>query len=113
MRAFESADPDLMQSLFWIDDPRFIEVENHIPRPFGRRRFIEIMDWIRKYQKPGWRMKFYNIEVNILSPEVVYSVSLRDQIEDGDAKTSRVTLIFLKRGGEWRIIHGHFSYVPG
>jgi uncharacterized protein (TIGR02246 family) len=112
VKAFESADADLMQSLFWIDDSRFIEVENHIPEPFGRERFLAIMDWIRKYQKPGWKMKFYDTKVHILSPEVAYTVSLRDQSEDGEVKTSRVTLIFLKKENEWRIIHGHFSYVP-
>jgi len=112
IRAFESADADLMESLFWIDDSSFIEVENHIREPFGRERFLAIMEWIRKYQKPGWKMRFYDIKVHILSPEVAYSVSLRDQEEDGKIKTSRVTLIFLKKGDEWKIIHGHFSYVP-
>ena len=112
VRAFETADADLMESLFWVDDPRFIEVENHISEPFGRERFLAIMGWIRKYQKPGWKMRFYDTKVHILSPEVAYSVSLRDQDEDGEVKTSRVTFIFLKKEGEWRIIHGHFSYMP-
>jgi hypothetical protein len=58
-------------------------------------------------------MRFYDTQVHLLSPEVAYSVSLRDQEEDGEIKTSRVTLVFLKKGNEWRIIHGHFSYVPG
>jgi uncharacterized protein (TIGR02246 family) len=112
VRAFETADADLMQSLFWVNDPRFIEVENHIPQPFGRRRFLAIMNWIRKYQKPGWKMRFYDTKVNILSPEVAYSVSLRDQKENGKLKTSRVTFIFLKKENVWKIIHGHFSYLP-
>ena len=112
VHAFETADADLMVSLFWIDDSRFIEVENHIVEPFGRERFVAIMDWIRKYQKPGWNMKFYDTEVHMLSPEVAYSVSMRDQDEDGEVKTSRVTLVFFKKGDEWKIIHGHFSYVP-
>jgi ketosteroid isomerase-like protein len=101
-----------MGSLFWVDDPRFIEVENHIAEPFDRERFLAIMDWIRKHQKPGWKMRFYDTKVHILSPEVAYSVSLRDQSEDGEVKTSRVTLVFLKKENEWKIIHGHFSYVP-
>jgi hypothetical protein len=33
-----------MVSLFWIDDSRFIEVENLIPELFGRKRFEAIMD---------------------------------------------------------------------
>jgi len=112
VHAFETADAELMESLFWADDPRFIEVENHIPEPFDRKRFLAIMDWIRKYQTPGWKMRFYDTKVHILSPKVAYSVSMRDQDEDGEVKTSRVTLIFLKKGNEWKIIHGHFSYVP-
>ncbi len=112
VQAFESADADLMKNLFWIDDPRFIEVENHIPEPFSRERFLWIMNWIRKHQKPGWKMKFYDVKIHILSPTVAYSVSLRDQEENGEIKTSRVTLIFLKKGNEWKIIHGHFSYTP-
>ena len=112
VRAFETADADLMESLFWIDDSRFIEVENHIPAPFGRKRFLAIMDWIREHQKPGWKMKFYDTDVHMLSPEVAYSVSLRDQDEGGEVRTSRVTLVFLRKGNEWKIIHGHFSYLP-
>jgi len=111
-RAFETADADLMESLFWIDDPRFIEVENHIPEPFCRDRFLWIMDWMRKHQEPGWKMRFYDTEVNILSPAVAYTVSLRDQDEDGEVKVSRVTLVFVKKEKEWKIIHGHFSWVP-
>jgi len=38
--AFENANADLMMSLFWFDDSRFTEVENHISEPFGRDRFL-------------------------------------------------------------------------
>lgn len=110
-RAFENADADLMQSLFWFDDERFTEVENHIPQPFGKDRFLWVMDWIRKNQKPGWKMRFYDTKVYFLSPEVAYSVSVRETEENGEKSESRVTFIFLRKGDEWKIIHGHFSYV--
>jgi len=113
VRAFETADADLMASLFWVDDPRFIEVENHIPEPFGRERFLWIMNWIRENQPSGWKMRFYDTQVHLLSPEVAYSVSLREEEIEERKSSSRVTLVFLKKDGEWRIIHGHFSYVPG
>ena len=112
VRAFEMANADLMQSLFWIDDSRFVEVENHIPEPFGQERFLWIMNWMRKNQKPGWKMKFYDTKVNILSPEVAYTVSLRDQQEDGEVRTSRVSFVFLNKANKWKIIHGHFSFQP-
>jgi len=111
-RAFEAADADGLAALFWVDDPRFTEVENHIPEPFGRERFLWIMDWIKKNQPPGWKMRFYDTEVHLLSPEVAYSVSLREEEIEGEHTESRVTLIFLKKDGEWRIIHGHFSRMP-
>ncbi len=112
-RAFEAADAEGMVALFWVDDPRFCEVENHIPEPFGRERFLWIMDWIRRNQPPGWRMRFYDTRVHLLSPEVAYTVSLREEEIEGERTVSRVTLVFLKKEGEWRIIHGHFSRVPG
>ncbi len=111
-RAFEAADADSLASLFWVDDPRFVEVENHVLEPFGRERFLWIIDWIRENQPPGWKMKFYDTQVHLLSPEVAYSVSLREEEIEGERTVSRVTLIFLKKGEEWRIIHGHFSRVP-
>jgi len=40
VRAFEMADADMMENLFWTDDYRFIELENHIPEPFGQKRFL-------------------------------------------------------------------------
>ena len=110
--AFENAEADLMKSLFWVEDPRFTEIENHISEPFGSKRFLSIIEWIRKYQKPGWKMKFFNTKIYFLSPEVAYSVSLREEIENEEVKTSRVTLIYLKKGDRWKIIHGHFSYNP-
>lgn len=113
VRAFETADADLMASLFWVDDPRFIEVENHIPEPFGRERFLWIMNWIRENQPSGWKMRFYDTQVHLLSPEVAYSVSLREEEIEERKSSSRVTLVFLKKDEEWKIIHGHFSYVPG
>lgn len=112
VRAYEGADADLMESLFWVDDPRFVEVENHIPAPFGRERYLAILGWIREHQKPGWRMRFYDTQVHILAPDVAYSVSMRDSEEDGDVETSRVTLVFLRKEGVWKIVHGHFSYLP-
>jgi len=110
VKAVNGADADLLESLFWTADPRFSEVENDRGKPLGAREFHEISDWIRQHAKPGNKQRFYNTKVYFLTPEVAYSVSMRDELDV--KKTSRVTLIYLKRGEEWRIIHGHFSYVP-
>ncbi len=112
VQAVEAADADLLESLFWKDDPHFSEIENDRPKPFGTQTFAAIGDWIREHGKPGNRQRFYETKVHILSPEIAYSVSMRDEYEGGKAIPSRVTLIYLKKGDEWRIIHRHFSYVP-
>lgn len=112
VQAVGAADADLLDSLFWKDDPHFSEIENDRPKPFGGKTFNAIGDWMRKQGKPGNKQRFYETKVYILSPEVAYSVSMRDEYEGEKAIPSRVTLIYLKKGDEWRIIHGHFSYAP-
>ena len=110
VRAVNGADADVLESLFWTADPRFSEVENDRAEPLGAKEFHAVADWIRQHAKPGDKQRFYDTTVYVLAPDVAYSVSMRDELDVG--KTSRVTLIYLKRGDEWRIIHGHFSYVP-
>jgi len=109
--AVNQADAEKLAALFWVDDPAFSEVENDRPMPLGRREFLAICDSIRQHGKPGQWQRFHKTEVHLLSPDVAYTVSLREELNDH--KTSRVTLVLTKRAGEWRIIHGHFSYVPG
>ena len=112
-RAYATADADLMESLFWLDDERFVEIEDHIPVPFGRDTFLSIMGWIRENQEPGGAMAFREPRVYLLGPSVATSVSLQDIGEGEEKTTSRVLLVYLKKGGAWRIIQGHFSSMPG
>ena len=112
VRAFETADADLLESLFWTDDSRFSEIENDRPKPFGRETFQVIRNWIREHGQAGGKMRFYETAVHFLSPEVAYSTSMRDEFEGDKPIPSRVTLIFLRKEDEWKIIHGHFSYLP-
>ena len=55
--------------------------------------------------------RWYDTKVYLLTPDVAYTVSLRDERSTG--ATSRVTLIFQKKQGHWRVVHAHFSNVPG
>ena len=59
------------------------------------------MDWIRKNQPLGWKMRFYDTQVHFLSPEGAYTVSLGEEEIEGERTESRVTLFFLKKEGEW------------
>jgi len=108
--AANDADADRMESLFWHEDDRFSEIENHIAVPFGEEVFLDIGNWIRNNAEPGPKQRFHATTVHMLTDDVAYSVSLRDELEEG--VTSRVTFIFLKRDETWKIIHGHFSHIP-
>lgn len=108
--AANNADADLLESLFWHEDSRFSEVENHIPAPFGQEVFLDIGDWIRRNAKPGQKQRFYDTVIHLLSESVAYSVSLREDMESGGI--SRVTLLYVKKDGVWKIMHGHFSVAP-
>lgn len=108
--ALENGDPDLWERLFWSDDPHFSIVENDRPQMMGRAYIEFVSSLIRERGKQPPSQRWYETRVHVLGEQTAYSVSLRDEVNSG--KTSRVTLIYMKRDGEWRIIHGHFSFVP-
>ncbi len=108
--ALAKCDVTSWESLFWLDDPCFTEIENDKPT-FLNKQYIEmISDFLRKNTPSPPNQKWYDTQVFLLTPDVAYSISLRDEINTH--QTSRVTLIFKKKSDEWRIIHGHFSNVP-
>ncbi len=104
------ANADAWEKLFWLDDPNFTEIENDRRWLLGRDYIEMISGLIRKRAPSPPNQKWYDTKVYFLGPDVAYSVSLRDELNTN--QTSRVTLIYLKKGDEWRIIHGHFSNVP-
>jgi ketosteroid isomerase-like protein len=108
--AVNAADADRLNAVFWVDDARFSEVENHIPMPVGQATFSEISDWMRASAEPGEKQSFLGTWVFPLTEDVAYSVSFREELEPGTR--SRVTFVHLRKGEEWRIIHAHFSDVP-
>jgi ketosteroid isomerase-like protein len=112
-KAFQDADADLAQSLVWLEDERFSEIEDMIAYPFGKQTYLDIMDWIRNNAKPGTKeMKFHQPTVFSLAENVAYVIALQEIKSEEGQSISRVTLIFLKKDGEWKIIHGHFSPIP-
>ncbi len=111
-QAFADADADALQALLWFEDERFTEIEDHIPHPFGRKVFLDVMDWIRNNAKPGNKMIFTQPQVFALADDVAYSVALQNITTETGNSTSRVTLIYVKKDGIWKIMHGHFSSVP-
>jgi uncharacterized protein (TIGR02246 family) len=113
VKAFQDADPDALASLHWLDDERFSEIEDMIAYPFGKETYMQIADWMRKNAKPGTRqMKFHKPSVFFLSPDIAYAIAIQEIATPQGPGASRVTLIFLRKDSEWRILHGHFSEVP-
>ncbi len=104
-------DAERFRALFWVDDPNLTNVENDRPYLLGQDYVEFLADLVRKEGAGGpVGQRFYDTKIFFLTPDVAYSVSLRDELNI--AKTSRVTFVYQKKHGEWRIIHGHFSYVP-
>lgn len=111
-QAFVAADADALQALLWFEDERFTEIEDHIPHPFGRQVFLDIMAWIRNNAKPGNQMSFEQPQIFALADDVAYCVALQNMSTDTGSSTSRVTFIFVQKDGVWKILHGHFSGMP-
>lgn len=109
-RALDTGDASLWEGLYWLDDAKFSEIENDKPYVLDRRYIEQISAALRRRGPGKPNQRWYDTRVYLLSPDTAYSVSLRDEINT--ATTSRVTLIFQKKTGQWRIIHAHFSNVP-
>lgn len=97
-------------SLFWLDDPNLSNVENDRPGLLGPEYIRFLVGLVREGGERPVNQRFWDTHVYLLTPDVAYSVSMREELNV--KKTSRVTFVYQKKHGEWRIIHGHFSYVP-
>lgn len=105
------ADPSIAEPHILMDDERFSEIEDFIPEPFGADTLREIHDWVRKNGKPGDNVRFTKRRVYLLSPTTAYATSIQELNFEEPSK-SRVTFVFVKAEGQWRVIHGHYSTMP-
>jgi ketosteroid isomerase-like protein len=112
-KGIDNADADALEALHWADEPEFRLIEDFIQKPFGAETFREIGDWIRENADPGYLdVEFREMELFQLCEDVVYAVGIVRQSCDEGPTEVRMTLIFLRRKGQWRIIHGHWSDIP-
>jgi hypothetical protein len=109
--AANEADPAKAESVLWLEDARFSEIEDFIPEPFGAERVKQIHDWIREHGRPGKNVRFTDTKVHFLSSDVAYATAIQELHFDAPGK-SRVTFVFLKQKGDWGIIHAHYSTMP-
>ncbi len=112
--ALERGDAELWESLFRLNDPAFSMIENDRPHLMGREYIETIAEAIRQRGPQPDGQKWYATHVHLISDDIAYTTSLRDEtFPDGAVRTSRVTLILKRSGNQWRILHGHFSFIPG
>ena len=112
-KGIDNADASALEALHWADEPEFRLIEDFIAKPFGAETFREIGDWIRENADPGYlAVEFRELELFQLCENVVYVVGIVQQSCDEGPAEVRMTLIFLRREGQWRIIHGHWSDIP-
>jgi hypothetical protein len=109
--ATNEADPTKAESVLLLEDPRFSEIEDFIPEPFGAEGVREIHDWIRKNGRPGDNVRFTDIKVYFLASDVAYATAIQELNFDTPGQ-SRVTFVFLKKNSGWGIIHAHYSTMP-
>ena len=73
-----------------------------------KRGFMGITKMDRQFEKP---------QVTVISPEVALLTSegtVTATLADGQSRESRfaVSLIFVRRDGQWKVLHGHYSMPP-
>lgn len=105
------ADPSIAEPYIMMDDKRFSEIEDFIPEPFGAKTLTEIHDWVRKNGKPGNNVRFTKRKIYLLSPATAYATTIQELNFEKPSK-SRVTFVFVKSDGKWKIIHAHYSTMP-
>jgi hypothetical protein len=109
--ASNKVDPSIFEQHLLMDDPRFSEIEDFIPEPFGSETLRSILEWFGKNGKPGNNVKFTKTRVYILSSMTAYTTSIQELDFDKPSR-SRVTFIFMKDREQWKVIHAHYSAMP-
>ncbi len=110
--ASNEADPSKAEAVMWLEDERFSEIEDFVPEPFGADVVRQIHDWTRENAEPGDNVHFTDVSVHLLSPTVAYATAIQELYYDDEVGASRATLVFLKKGDRWGLIHSHYSAMP-
>jgi ketosteroid isomerase-like protein len=110
--ASNEADPSKAEAVMWLEDERFSEIEDFVPEPFGADVVRQIHDWTRENAEPGDNVHFTDINVYLLSSTVAYATAIQELRFDDEVGASRATLLFLKKGDRWGLIHSHYSAMP-
>ncbi len=100
-----TADADGLAELFWLEDERCSGVADTGAEPLGRVAFRALLSESLISGEPGEHMVWHQARAHRLSSEAGYVTAMQHR---GNA-WQRVTLILLKKGHEWGILHMHAS----
>ena len=100
-----AADVDGLAELFWLDDQRFAAIGDAIAEPFGRAGVDGLLASLRAQGQPGDPMSWRDVRAHRLGPDVGYVIARQGR---GDT-WAWATLILLKKGHEWGLLHCSFA----
>jgi len=117
IRNYESSINDansvLWRSIWDLDYADLTILENDKPYRLGKPYVEQIALWM-KTAKPEKRQTWHTNQVISLGSNLAYTLSLRTEHNMPDAqKESRISMVVRKSDDVWKIIHCHFSFVPG
>ena len=103
-----AADIDGLLSLNWLEDERFAMIQDRSAEPVDAAGLERMLAGLHGSWEPGQHMSFRDARAHRLGPDTAYLTAML-RWDDG---WIRVTLILLKKGDEWGILHGHLSALP-
>jgi ketosteroid isomerase-like protein len=112
-QAANTRDVSAFRRVLALDDPRFTEIEDHIPRPFDAKVARDILKWIEQHPDSGYRVKYESIRAFMLADGVGYAIATNTFESPNGKGEGRVTFVVVRgEDGTWRILHGHWSDMP-
>ncbi len=112
-QAANTRDTAAFRRILALDDPRFTEIEDHIPHPFGANVAEDILKWVDDHPDTPYHVQYSGIRAFLLADDVGYAVAGFAAEGPTGGTGGRATFIVVRgEDGQWRILHGHWSAMP-
>lgn len=112
-KAVNDPDSALWLSIWALDDPDLTILENDKPQQLGKDYVLQIAEWMKTAAQEK-RQTWHTNQVFLMALDFAYTVSLRTEHNMPESRReSRVSMFMRRTKDEWKIIHCHFSFVPG
>jgi ketosteroid isomerase-like protein len=105
--SINAADLDGVLALYWLEDERVSLIQEHLARPIDAPGMERLAAGLHGPWEPE-HVSFRDTRGHRLGPDTAYVTTM----QRWNAHWTRVTLILLKKGDEWGILHSHFSTAP-